>query len=198
MPKTPDSPSDADLVRAVRAGDRQAYGRLVDRHLAQVYAVAVRIVGNTADAEDLAQDAFLRAFERLHLYDMNHPFRNWLAKIAANLAVNHLRARHRERLLHLRLAEGGPDSLGRSGPASETPSPSEWRYWLDQLDASQRAAIVLFHFHEMPYAEIAEVLDVPLNTVRTLLHRGRKRLRELTTTRLVAENGSWNVVIQSG
>ena len=83
-------------------------------------------------------------------------------------------------------------------PSGDVPGPREWGHWLGQLDESQRTAIVLFHFHEMPYTEIAEVLNVPLNTVRTLLHRGRRRLRERMTQGIAPENGSWNVAIQNG
>ena len=188
-------PSDAELVRAVRSGDREAYGRLADRYLGSVYAAAIRITCNAAAAEDVAQDTILRALQRLDLYDMKHPFRNWLLKIATNLALNQLRSRRRERLLHERVAA---DEL-RNGHAAEAddaiPSRSHWQQWLSQLDESQRAAIVLFHFHELPYAEIAQVLNLPLNTVRTLLHRGRRRLRDVMGSHPMLENGSWNVAI---
>jgi RNA polymerase sigma-70 factor (ECF subfamily) len=190
--------SDVDLVRAVGSGDRDAYGVLVDRHLKSVYAVALRIVCNTAAAQDVSQDVFVRAYERLYLYDMNHPFRNWLLKITTNVALNHLRSRQRERILHLRASEVRGDPEEPPEVTSEVPGPREWRHWLGQLDEAQRAAIVLFHFHEMPYAEIADVLDVPVNTVRTYLHRGRRRLRELMTAGSGSENGSWNVARRNG
>lgn len=188
-----ENPSDADLVRTVRAGNRTAYGVLVDRHLPSVYAVVARIVCNAADAEDLTQETFLRAFERLHLHETRYSFRNWLLKMATNLALNHLRSRRRERNIHLRVAEANTDGSATSHANDEVPGSSDWDYWLDQLDGSQRAAIVLFHFQEMSYAQIAEVMETPVNTVRTQLHRGRKRLRELMTLRTKAENGLWSV-----
>mgnify|MGYP005839613201 CR=1 FL=1 len=197
MPETCDKLTDEDLVRAVCSGERKAFGILVDRHLKSVYAVVVRIVCDATTSQDLTQDVFLRAFERLYLFDMNHPFRNWLLKIATNTALNQLRARRRERILQLRMAECQRDHANES-PGGEAPGPHDWQYWLGQLDEPQRAAIVLFHFHEMPYAEIAEVLEMPLNTVRTLLHRGRRRLRELMTAGSDRENGSWNVATSNG
>ena len=214
--------SDLVLIKAAVQGDRAAYGILVDRHLKSVYNVALRIVGNSSDAEDVAQDAFLRAFERLDLFDSRWSFRNWLLKIASNLAINRIRARDRERRLHLKLADplvtdgegagaeaadSGGDGRGYGGAGGSAsvdgsvdsefaaeragiPSPRQWTHWLDQLDEVQRTAIVLFHFQEMPYTEIAEVLQIPINTVRTHLYRGRKRLRELMGGQL-DEDGSW-------
>lgn len=170
-------PADLELVDAAAKGDRQAYGTLVDRHLKSVYGVALRILGNSSDAEDVSQDAFLRAFERLELFDRRWSFRNWLLKIASNLAINRIRSRGRERRLQLKIADA--DRPGCEPEQADVPSPREWAYWLDQIDEAQRTAIVLFHFQDMPYAEIAEVLQVPVNTVRTYLYRGRKRLREL-------------------
>ncbi len=198
MANSDENPSDADLVRAVCGGETEAYGRIVDRYLKAVYSVAVRILCDATAAEDVAQDVFVRAFKRLYLYDMNHPFRNWLMKIATNQSLNYLRSRHRERVFHLRLAEG------RSEPAEEPvtkdplPDHADWQRWLGRLEESQRAAIVLYHFHDMPYADIAEVLDVPVNTVRTYLHRGRRRLREIMTAGACREDDSWSVATQNG
>lgn len=188
-----EGPTDLELVRAARKGDRNAYGKLVDRHLRSVYSVALRVLGQSSDAEDVSQDTFLRAFERLNLFDDSRSFRNWLLKIASNLAINRIRTRARERRLKLRLA----DSEEGSPPVDrkDLPSPQDWAHWLDQIDDMQRASIVLFHFHDMPYTEIAEVLDVPVNTVRTYLYRGRKRLREIMGGQTRWENDSWTVAM---
>lgn len=192
-----DNPSDRAVARAVCRGERTAFGVLVDRYLPDVYAVAARIVCNGADAEDVAQEAFLRAFERLDQYDVERSFRNWILKIATNTALNHLRSRRRRRDLHLRWSESSaaPSADAREPGNPDVPSRAEWTRWLGQLDDRHRTAIVLFHFHEMPYAEVAEAMGVPLNTVRTYLHRGRKRLRELMTGESNARTGSWNVAM---
>lgn len=188
-----DGPTDLELVQSVRKGDRGAYGQLVDRHLRSVYSVALRILGQACEAEDVSQDTFLRAFERLDLFDDTRSFRNWLLKIAGNLAINRIRSRGREHKLKLRLAE--TDEPDERGGDTDVPGPQEWAYWLDQIDDMQRSAIVLFHFHEMPYTEIAEVLQVPVNTVRTYLYRGRKRLKEIMNGQRVSENGAWTVAM---
>jgi len=189
---------DVELVRAVCAGDDGGYAALVDRHLAGVYGVVARIVISKDDAEDLTQETFVRAFERLALYDMERCFRNWILKIATNLAINHLRRQRRERVVRLRLAEESKTKANPAARTDEIPSSEQWRHWLGQLDEMQRTAIVLFHFEQMRCAEIANVLDVPATTVRTHLHRGRQRLRELMSGCRGAGNGSWTVAIQNG
>ena len=189
---------DVELVRAVCAGNDGRYAALVDRHLAGVYAVVARIFINPTDAEDLTQESFVRAFERLALYDMERCFRNWILKIATNLAINHLRRQRRERVGRRRLAEERKVTANPAPRTDGIPNSRQWQHWLRQLDAMQRAAIVLFHFEQMPCAEIANVLDVPAPTVRTHLHRGRRRLRELMSNCRGAGNGSWTVAIQNG
>ncbi len=203
MPPNEDMPTDGDLVRAVCQGDVKAFDVLVDRYLAGVHAVARRILCNSTDAEDVTQDTFLRAYERLYLYDLGQSFRNWLLKIATNLAINRLRSRHREKVLKLKVADRQRDEWAereeKDAPAGPvTSNVKAWEYWLGRLNESQRTAIVLFHFHQMPYAEIAEVLEVPENTVRTHLHRGRKRLRELMEGFVTGEDGSWEIAMPNG
>lgn len=195
MRETREKTADVELVGAACAGDRAAYEAIVERYLKEVFSVAVRILGNAADAEDVSQDTFLRAYERLDTYDRNRSFRNWLLKIASNLSINRIRSRGRERRLRLKMAENEGDGTCEPVVPDDVPSPREWAYWLDQIDESQRSAVVLFHFHDLPYTEIAEVLGVPVNTVRTHLYRGRKRLRELMSAARGLENRAWNVAM---
>lgn len=198
MPSSFDKADDAELVRASRRGDRPAYGALVDRYLRRVYSVAVRIVCDTQAAEDVAQDTFVRALERLHQYDDDRPFGSWLLKIATNLALNHLRATKRDRLLRQRAAEADLDATETAAPSGDKGEANDWSRWLSKLEEPQRLSIVLFHFHEMPYEEIANVLGLPINTVRTHLHRGRKRLRELMSAGRAGEGAPWNVAMSNG
>ena len=121
---------------------------------------------------------------------------SWLLKIATNLALNHLQSRRRERNRLPRMAEAMQDTA-EAAETLDLPSPHQWQHWLSKLDDSYRAAIVLFHFHELSYSEVAEAMDVPLNTVRTYLHRGRRRLKEMMSARPLAESEAWTAVIPS-
>jgi len=169
------------LIRAVRAGDRMSREVLVDRYLSSVFAIVMRITGNAADAEDITQDTFVRVFERLDQYNADGPFKNWILKIATNLAISHYRSRRRENL-NLKTTY----AISRE-PSTEHPCTQEdtrhFQELLHRLEENERLAIILFHFQEMSYAETAQAMNTPINTVRTLLHRGRSRLRELLTRR---------------
>ena len=179
-----DNRSDADLVLAVRADSREAREVLVNRHLPSVYAVAFRIAGQSCDAEDISQDSFVRAFEKLEQYDLGRSFRNWLLKIATNLAIDHVRSRKRLRVVDLEPEQAfGWREREDSGP--------EVQRLLGRLDEGQRAAIALFHFEELSYDQVAEAMGVPINTVRTLLHRGRRRLGELIQREKAMEDRAW-------
>jgi len=178
VPSFYDNLEDAALVRAMELGQKEAGRVLVDRYLSSVYATALRICGNSADAEDLTQDTFIRAFERLGQYHSEFSFRNWLLKIVTNLTISHLRSIGRERENHHRLSLSGRNG---SNGTQERWDDEECRHWLGKIDVNQRTAIVLFHFEGKTYVEVAQMMAVPVNTVRSLIHRGRKRLKELMT-----------------
>jgi RNA polymerase sigma-70 factor (ECF subfamily) len=176
LPERLEKYNDGELVRAILAGRDGARGILVDRYLKSVYSVVFPIVGRETDAEDLVQDTFLHAFERLDRYDETYSLRNWLLKMATNLTLSYLRTRRRERQLEHDFAN---TKMKWQDEPVNVQEGAFCRDLLEQLDADQRTALVLFHFEQVPYAEVARVMNIPVNTVRTLLHRGRKRLREL-------------------
>lgn len=198
MMESPESLEDGRLVIAARKGDDQAAGVLVRRHLASVFAVVQRIVRNRADAEDVAQETFMRALQRLEQFDTQRCFKAWLLKIATNLSLNLLRSRKRRRTISLREALAEMPQPSGSDHDGTMPRKDQWESWLGQLSDLQRSAIVLFHFSELPYAEVAEVLGMPINTVKTHIHRGRKRLREMLATEFLSENGICDAMKRNG
>jgi RNA polymerase sigma-70 factor (ECF subfamily) len=178
-----ESEADATLVARARSGDRDAFERLVRRHLRVAHAVAPRHVANAADADDVVQDAFLKALQRLEdCRDPEH-FRAWLLTIVRNRAHN-VRARE-----HVRDA----DSLDVVDPASDAPDPSrrvEDRELREEVEVAMRALTDLqrnvFVLHDMEgldHGEVAGHLSISRASSRFNLHVARKALRDRLSTR---------------
>ena len=170
--------SDADLVLRVRRGDRGAADRLLERYLRACRAVALAVTGSAADADDVCQDAFVAAMERID--DCREParFGGWLLQIVRNRARNHLRDQR------LRDAEPLDDE-----PAGGGLSPAEAldRHELGRqlesalaaLPEAQREIVLLHDLEGWKHAEIGERLELPAGTVRSHLHHARRRLRQI-------------------
>jgi len=177
----PDRRSDEDLVRESLRGDAEAFGVLVDRHQGRVYGLMMRATRRPELAEELAQDAFLRAWKGLPGFDSGARFAPWLYRIAMNVARSWWVESRRE---------GAQD--GATAPEDlpdATPGPSERlalrqaveivRSGLDRLSRDQREAVVLRHWMGLSYGEVALVTGQPLGTVKTNLFRARASLKEI-------------------
>ena len=174
--------ADSDEALAQRAQtDREAFGELVRRYADRIFNLAYRMTGNRTEAEDLAQDAFVRAYRGLAGFRPGHAFGAWLYRIAVNVCLTHRRQQGAAAVESLDKAseETIPDT---SAPLDELAERREVQEAVQQailsLPPMYRAVVVLYHLEGRPYSEIAELLDLPLNTVRTHLHRGRAMLRE--------------------
>ena len=186
-PRQPlDTLSDADLAVAARTGSGDACTALVRRFQRPVYNLVARLVQDTGLAEDLTQDAFLKMFRGLAQYDASLRFSSWLFRIAHNTAIDHLRQR-RLLLATPRLDEDGeaidplaglPDLRGDSPEQAATrrEMAAVLDRAIDTLRPEYRAVVVLRHHEDLDYEEIAEVMGLPLGTVKTYLHRARKEL----------------------
>lgn len=172
--------SDADLVLRTRSGDVQAFGELVQRYQDSVFNVCYRLAGERREAEDLAQEAFLRAFRRLASFDETRPFGPWMRRLAANLSLNVLQ---RKVPTELPLED---EHLWTPGHGGGMPEPqavqreraAAVRRAIQGLPPHFRAVIELRHYQGMSYAEIAEALSLPLSDVKSHLYRARKQLAQ--------------------
>jgi RNA polymerase sigma-70 factor, ECF subfamily len=160
----PHEGDDAELVRRTTRGDLSAFEQLVDRHRPVVVRVAARIVGS-GEAEDVCQDAFLRAFHRLERFRGDAPFRSWLLRITHNAALDHLARRRPEPV--------DPDTLDASEESTS-------RLPADRLEVRERIErLVLRDAEGLSYEEIAEITDTPLGSVKGRLHRARREFVEM-------------------
>ncbi len=166
------------LVHQACAGDPTAFSMLAERYQKPVYNLCYRYLPGP-DAEDLAQETFVRAFVKRENFDTTKPFLPWLMVIARNLCIDRLRERKRERGTDTDISTV-PDRLPS---AEETAASREdlktLARELKTLPEGQREAIALYHFDGLSYREMAQVMDTPVGTVMTWLHRGRSRLKEL-------------------
>lgn len=173
------------LVQRARAGDRQAFGELVERYMRRAYYVALGLTGSHDDALDLSQEAFVRAYRARASLDPDRPFYAWLYQIVRRLCFNFLRDRKTRRR---RLEEASPWLVEQArahayrGDPARTTERSELRARLEQaieaLAQHEREVIVLREFEGLRYREIAELLDVPIGTVMSRLYTARRNLAQ--------------------
>ena len=169
------------LAGRVLKGDLDAYGALIQEHQASVFNVCYRITGNRQEAEDLTQESFFRAYQKLSRYDPSRPFGPWMRTLAANLCYNHIK---KSRLQRVPL-EDEKDQI-KDNPSTDpenllemSQEHRELYQALWKLPDNQRIALELRHFQGLSYQDMAEALNLPLNTVRSHLYRGRQNLAEI-------------------
>lgn len=183
------SADEAGLVRAAQAGDSRAFAEIVTRYQRAIYRVAYGFTRVPADADDLAQETFVRAYQAIGRFRVGEPLYPWLARIASNLALSLLRSRKRkpetalEPLLEAGRQWGVDEDPGRS--VIDREQGEQLQQALSELKPEHQAVLVLRGVQEMSYEEIAQALKVPLGTVMSRLSRARAELK----TRLAAKTG---------
>jgi RNA polymerase sigma-70 factor (ECF subfamily) len=189
------SPTDGTLVERSLGGDRAAFDDLIRRYQRQAVAVSYRLLGNSHDALEVTQDAFLKSFGSLATLQKPEAFGGWLMRIVSNLSLNYRRSRKTRSQLPLDdllgpadsaqidTTGGGSDWMAQSGdPVRKLESEEMGRrlqHALLQLPEKQRQAIVMFTIEEMPQKQVAEALNCSVEAVKWHVFQGRKKLREL-------------------
>jgi RNA polymerase sigma-70 factor (ECF subfamily) len=172
--------NEAEIVARARAGDAGAFEMLVAAHQSYVYNLAFRVLGNPQEAEDMAQEAFVRAWQALPKFRSQSRFSTWLYRIVTNLCYNRLPGLRRE------LSAIGEEEIAdrpdqRSRVPQEGLEDAERRAWLhrqiDALPDSYRMLVTLRYQRNLPYEEIASITSLPMGTVKTGLFRAKEKLR---------------------
>ena len=167
---------ESELVARVRSGNTEAFGELVRRFQRRAFAVAYRLMGQRQDAEDLVQDAFIAALDKLGGFDEQRPFGPWLFRILVNRGTSLLRARK------VRSTEAIPETIGDTAAsperlAEQAETGHRVRSAMAELSARQRLVIQLYELDGFTTAEVSDMLEIAEPTVRWTLHAARKRLR---------------------
>jgi RNA polymerase sigma-70 factor (ECF subfamily) len=169
---------DADVVAQALAGDTAAFAILVDRHASICLRYATRMLGSREDAEDVMQEALMRAFRALTSYDTRRDFRTWLLSIVANRCRTALVARHRrERFLTIDAAASESVALASDGADEDDLRAVQWA--LAQLEPMYREAFLLKHVEGLNYEEIAQVTGVRVSALKMRVRRACERMRDL-------------------
>ncbi len=179
---------DTEAIRAVLAGDPECYRVLLDRHYPGVFRIAFRITGNPEDAEEAAQDTFLRAYTKLAGFRHDSSFSTWITRIAMNTALNLVERRSRD------LTRSSDSLSSGAGAGQSTPDPADHhagperlllngeltslrRDAMAALTPMERTAFTLRHMEDVPIAEIAVALRIPANSAKQAVFRAVTKLR---------------------
>lgn len=178
-----DAPTDEQLLADYLRGDARSFELLVRRHSRELYQFIARFTGSSTMAEDVVQDAFLQVHLSGHRFDMQKRFRPWLFTIAANKARDHLRSRSRRPEVPLDAHVSGEEGFGQRFLdllGVEQPDPLQEmerdakrrkvRAVVEGMPPALREVLILAYYHRFPYREMAEVLNIPLGTVKSRLH----------------------------
>ncbi|WP_141434443.1 RNA polymerase sigma factor SigW [Bacillus sp. 03113] len=173
-------------IKQVLKGDQNAFGEIIEIYKDKVFQVCFRMLGDRHEAEDIAQEAFIRAYVNISSFNINLKFSTWLFRIATNLCIDRIRKKKPDYYLDAEVA--GTEGLTMySQIAAETSLPEDdveslelqetIQKEISKLPEKYRSVIVLKYIEELSLNEISEILDLPLGTVKTRVHRGREALR---------------------
>ena len=174
-------------IKQVLKGDQNAFAELVELYKDKVFQICYRMLGNRHEAEDIAQEAFIRAYVNIETFNQKRKFSTWLFRIATNLCIDRIRKKKPDYFLDAEVA--GTEGLTMySQVAADVQLPEDEvenmelqetiQKEITKLPEKYRSVIVLKYIEELPLQEISEILDLPLGTVKTRVHRGREALRK--------------------
>jgi len=185
------SPSDRDQevewIRRVQAGDREPFGRLVERHQRRVFSLVHQLVRRRDEVEDIAQEAFIKAFQAIRSYNFQSSFGTWLARITVNHCYDYLRRERASRVRYFwQMGEEGskqmealaerPAKERREGPDDRLAAKELVEKLLARAPVDDRVILTMKELEDLSVEEIAEILDLNVSTVKVRLHRARKRM----------------------
>jgi RNA polymerase sigma-70 factor (ECF subfamily) len=175
-----DEAREHDLVVRSLAGDTQAYGELVEIHQRVLYNVALRMVGNREDAQDVTQVAFIKAYQKLATFDRSRKFFSWVYRIMWNESLNLVQRRPRHEALDEELPAGQPtpDADSEQRETNELIHDA-----IQELPADYRQVILLRHFAQLSYQEMSRIIELPEKTVKSRLFTARRLLGSILERR---------------
>jgi RNA polymerase sigma-70 factor, ECF subfamily len=174
-------------IKQVKKGDQSAFEEIVNFYQNKVFQVCYRMLGNLHEAEDIAQEAFVRAYTNIHSFDEKRKFSTWIYRIATNLSIDRIRKKKPDYFLDAEI-QGAEGLTMYSQLSADQPLPEEEveslelqsyiQKQIQSLPEKYRSVITLRYVEDLSLQEISEILDMPMGTVKTRIHRGREALRK--------------------
>jgi RNA polymerase sigma-70 factor (ECF subfamily) len=181
------NPIEKQLAEQANKGDSDAFVQLVDLYKDKIFHLGFRMLGNSHEAEDIVQETFLRVYTNLHRYDDSHKFSTWIYRIGTNICIDRLRKRKGTYSLDAETHDGeGVEGYALLASQENTPenqllvseAQKHIREVIDKLPEKYKSVIVLRYMHDLSLQEISDVLQMPVTTIKTRVHRGREYLRQ--------------------
>lgn len=170
--------NEAIWLMQAQKGDSSAFSYLVELYQRPVYNMCYRMLGNAEDAEDAAQETFLRAYKSMKRYDLNRAFSSWLLSIAAHYCIDQIRKRRFNivSVEELPVPDLPDHSPGMDSRLTKTEEQLRIRDLLNVLEPIDRAAVILYYWYDYSYTEICQVLNLSLSAIKSRLHRARRAM----------------------
>lgn len=198
MAKETEKNIDYSLMRAIQKGDMVAFNAMVDRYKNRLMNVIGRMLSSTEEAEDIVQETFVRVYQHRQSFNFKHCFSTWIYTIALNLARNELRKRKKFKFYEISEMQGNEKEFAVDAKVP-TRLPQVLENAIRQLPEKYRIAFVLRDVQELPYDEVAKILNVPLGTVKSRVNRARLMLRDKLQPRMEEFNAlSKNTLLPVG
>jgi RNA polymerase sigma-70 factor (ECF subfamily) len=187
MSKLTEKETDYRLIRAIQNGDMVAFNQMVDRYKDRLMNVIGRMLSSREEAEDIVQETFVRVYQHRQSFNFQHCFSTWIYTIGLNLARNELRKRKKFKFYDISEMQGNEAEFAVD---AKLPSrlPEVLNKAIGELPEKYRLAFILRDVQELPYDEVAKVLDVPLGTVKSRVNRARLILRDKLQPRVEEQN----------
>ena len=172
--------NEAEWLINAQNGDQQAFSYLVEKYQRPVYNLSYRMLGNAQDAEDAAQESFLRAYKAIKRYDKNRAFSSWLLSITAHYCIDQIR---KKKFTIMSVEELSMPNLPDNAPGVESKLSTKdeklrIRTLLDVLSPIDRAAVILYYWYDYSYQEISDTLSLSISAVKSRLHRSRRAMAD--------------------
>ncbi|MFH2035188.1 MAG: sigma-70 family RNA polymerase sigma factor [Candidatus Zixiibacteriota bacterium] len=185
--KMTDKDADHIIMKRIQGGDMVAFNELVDKYKKRLMNVIMRMISSEVEAEDIVQETFVRVFQHRQSFDFNHCLSTWIYTIALNLARNELRKRKRFKFMDIFDMQG---KEGEFAVEMKLPNglPKAIEGAMESLPEKYKMAFILRDVQELPYEEVAKIMNIPLGTVKSRVNRARSMLREKLKPRMEEYN----------